>query len=55
MKNLARKSLVAIGLMMSLSTLANDGTSIIKEKENKVKEMKAKERKGKEKKQRKVK
>jgi len=39
MKNLARKSVVAIGLMMSLSTLANDGTSIIKENEEKVTNM----------------
>jgi len=39
MKNLARKSVVAIGLMMSLSTLANDGTSIIKENEKKVTNM----------------
>jgi len=39
MKNLARKSLVAIGLMMSLTTLANDGTSKIKENEKKVTNM----------------
>ncbi len=33
MKNLTRKSLVAVGLMMSLSTLANDSEMTIKEKE----------------------
>lgn len=36
MKNLARKSLVAVGLMMSLSTLANDNELAIKEKETNV-------------------
>lgn len=36
MKNLARKSLVAVGLMMSLSTLANDNELTIKEKETNV-------------------
>ena len=37
MKNLARKSLVAVGLMMSLSTLANDSEMTFKEKEEKIK------------------
>jgi len=36
MKNLARKSLVAVGLMMSLSTLANDTEIMFKEKERNV-------------------
>jgi outer membrane lipoprotein-sorting protein len=39
MKNLARKSLVAIGLMMSLSTFANDTAVTLKEKENNVTNM----------------
>ncbi len=39
MKNLARKSLVAVGLMMSLSTLANDTEPTFKEKEKKVTNM----------------
>ena len=39
MKNLARKSLVAVGLMMSLSTLANDSEMTFKEKENNVTNM----------------
>lgn len=36
MKNLARKSLVAVGLMMSLSTLANDSEMTFKDKEKDV-------------------
>ena len=36
MKNLARKSLVVVGLMMSLSTLANDTEIMFKEKERNV-------------------
>jgi hypothetical protein len=36
MKNLARKSIVAIGLMMSLSTFANNTEVTLKEKENNV-------------------
>ncbi len=39
MKNLARKSIVAIGLMMSLSTFANDSEVTLKEKENNVTNM----------------
>lgn len=36
MKNLARKSLVAVGLMMSLSTLANESELRIKDREKSV-------------------
>ncbi len=39
MKNLTRKSLVAVGLMMSLSTLANESELNIKEKEKTVTSM----------------